>query len=469
MHDKALKTLSWADFTPEEMALLPTVLTMGGDGATYDIGFGALSRLLASDTPVKVARAQHRRLLQHRRTGLHGEPHRPGLRPRAVRLRPSRQAGGPQGARPDRGLPPERVRVLDEHRDPGPLPDEHDGVPERYQTPPAVLDVYTPCGSEHGIPEEASPRRARLAVESRMNPVFVHDPRRGTTLHDWFSLDGNPDVEKTWTTTRPGLPRRRGELQLMEVPLTPAEFALGETRFRKQFKRLAPELEDVAVPIDEYVELTSAEQAGKVPFVYATDENQRLIKVECSSLDRALVEDRRRNWQILQYLSGAHEAKLTALHTSDLADLRARYEQAMRDRESSIDDIAEAMSSLATSSRAPVGVGSAAPGDAGRAGMPAAPAGPAPRRAVRARSAPAAAPAGRPVHLGEEDIPKCNDCNTCYQELPQLFEPHSIVIDGSGAEGRPDDPRRPGQVELTPELLKRIDRVKKTCDAEIIQ
>ncbi|MCK7496857.1 MAG: thiamine pyrophosphate-dependent enzyme [Comamonadaceae bacterium] len=27
---------------------------MGGDGATYDIGFGALSRLLITDTPVKV-------------------------------------------------------------------------------------------------------------------------------------------------------------------------------------------------------------------------------------------------------------------------------------------------------------------------------------------------------------------------------------------------------------------------------
>ena len=46
--------LRWAQFTPEELALLPTVISIGGDGATYDIGFGALSRLLATDTPVKV-------------------------------------------------------------------------------------------------------------------------------------------------------------------------------------------------------------------------------------------------------------------------------------------------------------------------------------------------------------------------------------------------------------------------------
>src|SRR5690606_28592407 len=133
----------------------------------------------------------------------------------------------------------------------------------------------------------------------------------------------------------------------------PAEFALGETRFRKQFTRLPAELEGNAVPMDEYVELSTEEQAARVPFVYATDDSQRLIKVQCSASIVALVKDRRRYWQVLQYLSGVHEAKLTALHRSDLADLRSRYEQAMRDRESSIDEIADAMSSLATSSRAP--------------------------------------------------------------------------------------------------------------------
>ena len=54
VHDQELATLSWEEFTPDELALLPTVLTIGGDGASYDIGFGAMSRVLASDTPIKV-------------------------------------------------------------------------------------------------------------------------------------------------------------------------------------------------------------------------------------------------------------------------------------------------------------------------------------------------------------------------------------------------------------------------------
>ena len=34
-----------------------------------------------------------------------------------------------------------------------------------------------------------------------MNPVFVHDPRRGVDPAERFCLDGNPDIGRTWATT----------------------------------------------------------------------------------------------------------------------------------------------------------------------------------------------------------------------------------------------------------------------------
>ena len=154
VHDRALRTLSWEQFTPEERDLLPTVITIGGDGATYDIGFGALSRLLASDTPIKVAGAQHRRLFQHRRAGLDRELHRPGLRPVALRRRPRRQAGVAQGTRPDRLVPPERVRVRHQHRAAGALPGTCHGVPE--------LPGARGARRLHAVrPSTASPTRSR--------------------------------------------------------------------------------------------------------------------------------------------------------------------------------------------------------------------------------------------------------------------------------------------------------------------
>ena len=44
VHDDYFKYFNWSDFTGEELALQPAVIDLGGDGATYDIGFGALSR-----------------------------------------------------------------------------------------------------------------------------------------------------------------------------------------------------------------------------------------------------------------------------------------------------------------------------------------------------------------------------------------------------------------------------------------
>jgi pyruvate-ferredoxin/flavodoxin oxidoreductase len=54
VHDRFFRYFHWSQFSAEERALLPAVISMGGDGATYDIGFGALSRLLVTNTPIKI-------------------------------------------------------------------------------------------------------------------------------------------------------------------------------------------------------------------------------------------------------------------------------------------------------------------------------------------------------------------------------------------------------------------------------
>ena len=54
IHDRFFRTFGWEQFSAEELGLLPAVISMGGDGAIYDIGFGALSRMLVTSTPIKV-------------------------------------------------------------------------------------------------------------------------------------------------------------------------------------------------------------------------------------------------------------------------------------------------------------------------------------------------------------------------------------------------------------------------------
>ncbi|MFZ0158480.1 MAG: 2-oxoacid:acceptor oxidoreductase family protein, partial [Kineosporiaceae bacterium] len=359
--EKELRMLSWAEFTPEELGLLPTVMTIGGDGANYDIGFGAMSRVLASDTPIKVMVLNSG---VYSNTG--GQASTSSFTGQDSDLARFGSAGdGKHESRKELALlasfhPHVYVCATSTAFQGHFLKSTMEML--NYTPGPAVMDVYTPCGSEHGIPEAASNARARLAVESRMNPLFVHDPRRGSTLNEWFSIEGNPDRDKDWTTTTLQYLDEAGQVQLMTTPLTPAEFALGEVRFKKQFRKLPPELEASAVPIDVYIDLPPAQRGAGMPFIYATDEDRHLTKVACSASIVALVEERRRNWQTLQYLSGEHEARLSAMHRSDVEALQAQFDQATKQRETSLDDIARAMSELAASSKAPVGFGGAIPG-----------------------------------------------------------------------------------------------------------
>ncbi len=456
-HDAALRTLSWRDFTPEERALIPAVLTISGDGAAYDIGFGALSRVLAGGTPIKSL------VLDtggYSNTG--GQASTASFSGQDADLaRYGAAHSGKQETRKELGL----------------LAAFHPGVfvcstatayhghflraaadMLSFSDGASLMVTYAPCDTENGMPEDLANARSRLAVESRMSPLFVHDPRRGRTLPERFSLAGNPDPDQLWSTTTLDYLDESRNLQLLTIPLTPADFALGEVRFAKQYRWLAVHEEAAAIPMVEYVELPVEQRAGKIPFVYTTDKRKQLVRMACSPGIVALVEDRKRHWLTLQFLAGQSETLLSAQHRSEVEALTARYAEAIADRESSLDSIAQAMADLATASVAPVG-GPLQLGLAGPINGPTAPA---------AQAAPTAV-ADRPIWLDPEDLALCNDCATCYQELPQLFEKATVVVDGAPKTvGR----MRAGSLDgmqLTSELEARIARVKATCDAEIIR
>ena len=38
------------------------------------------------------------------------------------------------------------------------------------------------------------------------------------------------------------------------------------------------------------------------------------------------------------------------------------------------------------------------------------------------------------MYIREEDVAKCVNCKTCYQQAPELFEMTTMVIDGKATE-----------------------------------
>jgi pyruvate/2-oxoacid:ferredoxin oxidoreductase beta subunit len=71
---------------------------------------------------------------------------------------------------------------------------------------PAVIIAYTPCMPEHGIADDAATRQAKLAVDSRAFPLYTYDPRRGPSIAERLSLQGNPALKEDWSAAPDGTP-----------------------------------------------------------------------------------------------------------------------------------------------------------------------------------------------------------------------------------------------------------------------
>ncbi|MBI4638893.1 MAG: 4Fe-4S binding protein [Candidatus Rokubacteria bacterium] len=89
---------------------------------------------------------------------------------------------------------------------------------------PAVVIAYTTCQPEHGVGDDRSAEQARLAVASRAFPLFTYDPRRGATIRERLSLQGNPDAQNDWHRDA-----KTGEV------VDFIAFARTERRFARQF------------------------------------------------------------------------------------------------------------------------------------------------------------------------------------------------------------------------------------------
>ncbi|MDR1791487.1 MAG: 2-oxoacid:acceptor oxidoreductase family protein [Propionibacteriaceae bacterium] len=474
--ENRLALLGWRDFTDEELALVPTIFTIGGDGATYDIGFGALSRVLAGGTPVKALVLD---------TGVYsntgGQASTASYTGQDADLsRFGKAHGGKKETRKELGLIASfHPRVFSCAT----ATALHSHYLETvmsllsYTEGAGLMVTYTACGTENGVAEDLSNARAQLAVDSRLSPVFIHDPRRGETLPERFSLAGNPEVDKLWSTTTIEYVDESGALQLLKTPLTPAHFALGEGRFVKQFKPLAPDAD--GLPIEEYVELPDAQRAGKTPFVYATDRARKLVKYACGPGIVSLVEDRRHYWRTLQFLAGFPIDDLNGQLAALQVELQGRYEAVKQGHEDAMDEIAAAMVELVSAGPQPNQPLPATEVDDLVSAMVELTSSSSPLSGFAFGQAAAEAPtAGKPSASAGEDItklislavadePKCVDCGTCYQELPGLFEKATIIVDGetktvghmiTGA-----------KVQITPDLKRKINKVKASCDAEIIK
>lgn len=197
---------------------------IGGDGAMYDIGFQSLSRMLTSGADINVLVLDTQ---VYSNTG--GQASTATFSGQEAKM-----AAFGKAASGKRERRKELAQICLMHPEiyvaqtiPAHINHFYKAVMEANDySGPAVINVYTTCQPEHGVPDCNSAHQAKLAVESRAFPIFIYDPRKGERIRERLSLVGNPAQKEDWWT-----PPKTGR------PLTFIDFARSEGRFAKQFDK----------------------------------------------------------------------------------------------------------------------------------------------------------------------------------------------------------------------------------------
>jgi pyruvate-ferredoxin/flavodoxin oxidoreductase len=336
-HDEELSNLDWQQFTDEEMELCPPIIAMGGDGAMLDIGFQNLSRLMASGKPIRVivldTQVYSNTGGQACTSGYTGQVSDMAVWGKALR--------GKQEERKELSLIAIAHRGAFVHQT-SQASATHliSGVLRAMKTRrPSIINIYTPCPVEHGLADDWSQRAARLALESRAFPFLTYDPDGGRSFSDCLTLDGNPEIEAEWPRYKLEYIGDDGQPATMELPMTSADWAATEGRFRKNFKPIK-DADDSLTRFDEYLAMSTEERKERKPFIYAIDGERRLSRLAVSAEMVHLAEERQRFGLQLRELAGVQvsatvrdrvAAELEGQLDARLSALTADYEAKIRD------------------------------------------------------------------------------------------------------------------------------------------
>jgi pyruvate-ferredoxin/flavodoxin oxidoreductase len=239
-----------------------------------------------------------------------------------------------------------------------------------------------------------------------------------------------------------------GKPQRMTLPLTVADWAATEARFKKHFKAVPPESwnEDM-VPFHEFIGLAADEKAGKTPFIWTRDPDGKLSRLSVTVEMVKLADERLLYWNQLREMAGLEvsetvrdlitsglesefDQRFDALrieYEARLADLKATYPQIIARklaegllRSNGSRTVAELLdTAIKTPGLEPVHL------DGGAAALLDAPA---PAAATAAATAPAAVPAPVAAVAEEElgleayiETDRCTSCNECTNLNGKMF------------------------------------------------
>jgi pyruvate ferredoxin oxidoreductase beta subunit len=197
---------------------------IGGDGAMFDIGFQSLSRMLASGMNIKVLVLDTQ---VYSNTG--GQASTSSYMGQNTKMSVH---GKVVGGKTERRKEIAQIAMMHPRTYVAQTTCAH--VNHFYRCMieamefdgPAVVCCYTTCQPEHGVADNMATDQARLSVDTRAFPLLVYDPRKGETIRERLSLQGNPAVKDDWWVN----PKTGEQVDFID-------FCRSEGRFSKHFDK----------------------------------------------------------------------------------------------------------------------------------------------------------------------------------------------------------------------------------------
>ena len=197
---------------------------IGGDGAMFDIGFQALSRMLASGYNIKVFVLDTQ---VYSNTG--GQASTASYTGQNTKMSVH---GNAFGGKQERRKEIAQIAMMHPRTYVAQTTCAH--INHFYKSVlgalefdgPAIIACYTTCQPEHGVADNMATDQARLAVDTRAFPLMIYDPRAGDTIKKRLSLQGNPAMKEDWWTNP-----KTGEV------VDFIDFCRSEGRFAKHFDK----------------------------------------------------------------------------------------------------------------------------------------------------------------------------------------------------------------------------------------
>ena len=303
-HDPWLDRLSWRDLSKEELHLLPPVVARVSADWLARGGMASLSRLLFSGRPVQVL-VEVDPAEQPGGLDVGSEDPLDGFRFEAGYL-----GLGHREAFVQQGMAARPARLVDGFRKAlaGGRPALH------VVAVPAVDGDRTRAWIEAGA-----------ALEGRAHPLFLYDPEAGTSWAQRLDFSGNPSPRDDWPLVTQPCVTDAGAEEVLELAYTFADYALLSPALAGHFHAVpegVPESE--LTPLAEALEVTE-DQAPSLPFVWAVDPENRLLRLVVSRPLLAACRDRLDLWRTLQELAGVKSEYVDAAVERVRSELESRF------------------------------------------------------------------------------------------------------------------------------------------------